>query len=65
MSVTIIYIWFLRQHADTSQIKLESQTSTSDRKGPPVAPEYKHIQLNDLEIIATLGIGGFGRVELV
>lgn len=27
--------------------------------------EFKHIQLSDLEIIGTLGVGGFGRVELV
>lgn len=26
---------------------------------------YDHIQLSDLEIIGTLGVGGFGRVELV
>ena len=50
---------------DTSQIKFETQSSTTDQKGPPVAAEYKNVQLNDLEIIATLGIGGFGRVELV
>lgn len=27
--------------------------------------EYDYIQLNDLDVIATLGVGGFGRVELV
>lgn len=27
--------------------------------------EYDHVQLSDLEIIGTLGVGGFGRVELV
>ncbi|XP_049819329.1 cGMP-dependent protein kinase, isozyme 1-like isoform X2 [Aethina tumida] len=27
--------------------------------------EYDYIQLDDLEVISTLGIGGFGRVELV
>ena len=25
----------------------------------------KHVKLNDLCILATLGVGGFGRVELV
>ncbi|XP_065088354.1 cGMP-dependent protein kinase 1 [Ochlerotatus camptorhynchus] len=29
------------------------------------ASEYDHIQLHDLTYIGTLGIGGFGRVELV
>lgn len=27
--------------------------------------EYDYIRLDDLDVIATLGIGGFGRVELV
>lgn len=27
--------------------------------------EYSHIRLCDLDVVATLGIGGFGRVELV
>lgn len=27
--------------------------------------EYDHIQLSDLQIVGTLGVGGFGRVELV
>ncbi|KAK3097128.1 hypothetical protein FSP39_006620 [Pinctada imbricata] len=27
--------------------------------------EYQRVQLKDLEVIATLGMGGFGRVELV
>ena len=30
-----------------------------------VAKEFERVTLNDLEIIATLGVGGFGRVELV
>ncbi|XP_044737413.1 cGMP-dependent protein kinase, isozyme 1-like [Chrysoperla carnea] len=30
-----------------------------------IGQEYEHIQLDDLDVIATLGIGGFGRVELV
>lgn len=34
---------------------LQSHTST----------EYDHIQLSELEIVGTLGVGGFGRVELV
>ena len=28
-------------------------------------PEFESLGLNDLEILATLGVGGFGRVELV
>lgn len=32
---------------------------------PPPIIEYDHVQLSDLEIIGTLGVGGFGRVELV
>lgn len=28
-------------------------------------PAYAHLQLDDLTVIGTLGVGGFGRVELV
>lgn len=31
----------------------------------PIQDELAAIHLNDLDIIATLGVGGFGRVELV
>lgn len=27
--------------------------------------EFDHIQLEELDIVGTLGVGGFGRVELV
>ncbi len=27
--------------------------------------EFAHVQLEDLTVIKTLGVGGFGRVELV
>lgn len=27
--------------------------------------EFSHVKLEDLDVIGTLGIGGFGRVELV
>lgn len=27
--------------------------------------EYEYIKLDDLDVVATLGVGGFGRVELV
>ena len=38
----------------------------------PVSPfkdaptnEFSYVQLQDLDVVATLGMGGFGRVELV
>lgn len=31
----------------------------------PIQDELAAIHLSDLDIIATLGVGGFGRVELV
>ena len=48
------------RQADLSDVHLEVLPTI-----PAVEPEYQHIQLSDLEIISTLGIGGFGRVELV
>lgn len=31
----------------------------------PTFRDHQHIKFDDLEIIGTLGVGGFGRVELV
>lgn len=30
-----------------------------------ISKEFENITLHDLELVATLGVGGFGRVELV
>ena len=30
-----------------------------------MADEFKALTLDDLDVIATLGVGGFGRVDLV
>jgi len=57
------YLPICRQQADLSDVFVE--TSLDNRRCPPIDPEYQHIQLSDLVIVATLGIGGFGRVELV
>lgn len=37
----------------------------SCRKLQEQVNEFAHIQLDDLTVIKTLGVGGFGRVELV
>ncbi|PAA94469.1 hypothetical protein BOX15_Mlig017055g1 [Macrostomum lignano] len=36
-----------------------------DETAPKRAEEFRHLTLKDLYIVATLGVGGFGRVELV
>ena len=33
--------------------------------GKKTPSEYEYVQLDELEVLATLGMGGFGRVELV
>ncbi|KAJ3654032.1 hypothetical protein Zmor_013246 [Zophobas morio] len=38
---------------------------TDTRKASHVVREHQDIELKDLKIITTLGVGGFGRVELV
>lgn len=43
---------------------VNSNTSL-DQKRISIESEFKCVELRDLEIITTLGIGGFGRVELV
>ncbi|RVE50108.1 hypothetical protein evm_005314 [Chilo suppressalis] len=35
------------------------------KKGSQVKSEFEYVELKDLEIVGTLGVGGFGRVELV
>ncbi|ERL94983.1 hypothetical protein D910_12255 [Dendroctonus ponderosae] len=50
-----------------SEIK-EKDYGDAERMNRPVfteQQEYDYIKLDDLEVVATLGIGGFGRVELV
>lgn len=54
------------------KVNFHCRTSTggpSDGVSSPtidkVDPEYQFIRLEDMEIVATLGMGGFGRVELV
>jgi len=50
--------------------KIVDQTFTKQSTaaaGPRASPktEFSHVQLNELKRIGTLGVGGFGRVELV
>ncbi|XP_049780677.1 cGMP-dependent protein kinase, isozyme 1 isoform X2 [Schistocerca cancellata] len=42
-----------------------SRPSSSFSLYADVEAEYDYIRLDDLDVIATLGVGGFGRVELV
>ena len=45
-----------------------SSDESSGRDSPcrgSIEEEFKNLTLEDIEVIATLGIGGFGRVELV
>lgn len=53
-------------------ISLWNRTSGSNGSDVLLSPvrdkpdkEFLNVQLKDLEVIATLGMGGFGRVELV
>ncbi|XP_013146031.1 PREDICTED: cGMP-dependent protein kinase, isozyme 1-like [Papilio polytes] len=39
--------------------------ASQQKKNSEVKSEYEFVALKDLEIIGTLGVGGFGRVELV
>ncbi|XP_035229391.1 cGMP-dependent protein kinase, isozyme 1-like isoform X2 [Stegodyphus dumicola] len=51
-----------KDYGDEARLRRISNLSSS-----PVCldEEYKHIQLDDLDVLATLGVGGFGRVQLV
>lgn len=41
------------------------RTSTMSSATLCMDDEYAQIQLDDLDVLATLGVGGFGRVQLV
>ncbi|CAK1552103.1 unnamed protein product [Leptosia nina] len=38
---------------------------SQQKKTSEIKSEYEYIELKDLEIVGTMGVGGFGRVELV
>lgn len=52
-----------KSYGDNSRGIASSSTSISSRS--EVQSEYAHLRLADLDVLATLGVGGFGRVELV
>ncbi|XP_054715908.1 cGMP-dependent protein kinase, isozyme 1-like isoform X2 [Uloborus diversus] len=51
-----------KDYGDEARIRRISKLSSS---AVTLDEEYKHIQLDDLDVLATLGVGGFGRVQLV
>ncbi|KAF8770064.1 cGMP-dependent protein kinase like protein [Argiope bruennichi] len=46
-------------------LTLNREISNMSAPSLSLEEEYKHIQLDDLDVLATLGVGGFGRVQLV
>lgn len=42
-----------------------SPSKEAESGRPQIEPEFKELALGDIRTIATLGVGGFGRVELV
>ena len=55
------FFTFFSHNRCHSSSKLES-SSSEERK---ISKEFEDLTLDELEVIATLGMGGFGRVELV
>jgi cGMP-dependent protein kinase 1 len=45
--------------------RVVDQTFSRVSKAFTARSEYSHVHLNELKRIGTLGVGGFGRVELV
>ncbi|XP_075149654.1 uncharacterized protein LOC142223683 isoform X2 [Haematobia irritans] len=55
-----------KNYGDESRVlAMKCAESTKEIFGANIQQEFPDLQLTDLEVIATLGIGGFGRVELV
>ncbi|XP_065156358.1 cGMP-dependent protein kinase, isozyme 2 forms cD4/T1/T3A/T3B isoform X2 [Atheta coriaria] len=49
--------------SNLDEIRTKYKDETTERKR--INDEFNHVKLTDLRILATLGVGGFGRVELV
>ncbi|XP_073823595.1 protein kinase, cGMP-dependent at 21D isoform X2 [Musca autumnalis] len=55
-----------KNYGDENRVlAMKHAEKTKEIFGANVQQEFPDLQLTDLEVIATLGIGGFGRVELV
>ena len=53
-----------KHYDDLSQHKNTKTFAMRESQAPPPV-DCLDIELDDLEVISTLGVGGFGRVELV
>ena len=53
-----------KHYDDLNQHKNTKKFSMKESQAPP-SLGCLDIELDDLEVISTLGVGGFGRVELV
>ncbi|XP_030384055.1 cGMP-dependent protein kinase, isozyme 1 [Scaptodrosophila lebanonensis] len=57
-----------KDYGDESRIlamKQAEKTAQSELFGAHVQQHFPNLKLTDLEVVSTLGVGGFGRVELV
>uniref|UniRef100_A0A1I8P6X5 cGMP-dependent protein kinase n=1 Tax=Stomoxys calcitrans TaxID=35570 RepID=A0A1I8P6X5_STOCA len=55
-----------KNYGDESRVlAMKYEEKTKEIFGANLQQEFPDLQLTDLEVVATLGIGGFGRVELV
>lgn len=54
-----------RGFSSSGSSSVSSRPGDSAGLSPPAASEFAQLRLGDLDVVATLGIGGFGRVELV
>ncbi|KAJ8725588.1 hypothetical protein PYW08_003771 [Mythimna loreyi] len=50
---------------ELKKIRHEAPRLSQQKKSSQVKSEFEFVELKDLEIVGTMGVGGFGRVELV
>ena len=58
----------LEQYSEATYIEEQERKAAEERKRkstPQFDSEFMNMKLGDLQILGTLGVGGFGRVELV
>ncbi|XP_022819794.1 cGMP-dependent protein kinase, isozyme 1-like [Spodoptera litura] len=56
---------FLDNIKELKHVSYATPRSSTQKKVSVVISEFGYVELKDLEIVGTLGVGGFGRVELV
>lgn len=59
------FISYLGTIPELKERPIDRHVPSEERRASNISNIYSHIQLHELERVAVLGVGGFGRVDLV